>query len=381
MSLCEPALASAYEQDVRATGVWRIGPLELAAAFFGPALHVATEVVFKPIEGGSRCVILVDGELRYIGSDPAITRAFANPEAGDWRPLAIVQSADTHAILRFADALLGLDGLLPRVPVPTQQRELVVSPLDPGTSHRSDPTSRFGVDLVAEAREGRLHRPLFREAETDALIRVLLKAGKNAACLVGEAGVGKTAVVEGLAVAIAEDSVPPSLAGSRVLDVNLAFLAAGARGEFESRIKELADAARRDSRVILFFDEAHLLVAPSSDASQMLKADLGRGRIRCVGATTTQEWRRIQADPALDRRFQVVPIKEITPAQAIEVLVGRREWLQQHHGVTIPDRLVVEAVDLTVRHLPDRRLPDKALDLLDEACARLAMRTAHGASS
>lgn len=203
------------------------------------------------------------------------------------------------------------------------------------------------------------------------MIRVLSKEGKNAVCLVGEPGVGKTRVVEHLALLVAKGEVPNALRGVRILDVNLSMLAAGAihQNEFEGRMKQILDLARRDAKVILFLDELHTLRAPGSDASQMVKSDLGRGRIRCIGATTPREFRLIENDAALARRFQVVPVGELSRGQTVHILEQVVPRLEAHHHVEIPAELLPVVVDLSIRYVPSRHLPDKALDLLDEACA------------
>lgn len=375
-----------FQREVANTSLVTYQRVALSARWFGPGPQPATDILFKALDNGQGCILLVDAVLRYRGAETEVAEAFRNEESRGWRPLAVIATVRAGEVLRFADEILGLTGRAPRVPrgAPPRPRELVVprEDADRRTGEADEkPGARFGVDLVEEARAGRLARPLFRDRETAALARVLSKAGKNAACLIGEPGVGKTAVVEGLAIAVAEDRVPAPLQGAHILDVNLSFLAAGAsmRGEFEGRVKELVDLARRDRKTVLFLDEVHTVRASGSDASQMLKADLGRGRISCIGATTTAEWRQIEADAALARRFQVIRVEELAPAQAVEVLRSRKAELERHHGVVLPDELIADAVDMAVRYLPDRRLPDKALDLLDEACACAAIAGKRGA--
>lgn len=355
--------------------------VDLPGEWFGPGPDPETDVLFRPLGGGDRCAFLVAADIRYTGADPDLVEAFDNPDVRGWRPLAVVKSLNGAQVLSFADAVLGLTGAPPHVPrvAPTRPRELVVDTEDLSEDAESkDPAERFGADLVEEARAGRLEKPLYREPETEALIRILSKAGKNAACLVGEPGTGKTAVVEGLACAVAENRVPPALQGVRIRDVNLTFLGAGAsmRGEFEARVKELVELARQDRKTILFLDEFHTIRAPSNDASQMLKSDLGRGRIACIGATTTAEYRQIEADGALARRFQVVRVEELGRTEATEILRERKTAVERHHGVEVPDELIEQIIELAQRFVPDRRLPDKALDLLDEACACAAISSA-----
>ena len=376
MPLCDRNGIDRFQRHVTETSLVAFQRVILSPRWFGPGLQPATDVLFKALDNGMGCIFLVEAGLHYTGDDAQVAEAFQNEESHGWRPLAMIRSVRAGKVLCFADDVLGLSGRPPMVlrPPALRPRESVVSREDAagqfeGADDKTE--SRFGVDLVSEARAGRLDQPLFRDRETAALVRVLSKAGKNGACLIGEPGTGKTAVVEGLAIAVAEGRVPPSLEGARILNVNLSFLGAGAsmRGEFEARIKELVELARQDRNTVLFLDELHTIRAAGSDSSQMLKADLGRGRISCIGATTTAEWRQIEADGALARRFQVVRVEELSLAQATEVLSHRKVKLEQHHGVRIPGELIYEVVDLSVRYLPDRRLPDKAIDLLDEACA------------
>ena len=381
MPLCSRDGIDRFERDVAETSLVAFQRVTLSPRWFGPGPSPAADVMFKALDNGEGCILLVEAGLRYTGADAAVAEAFENGSSRGWRPLAVIRSIRANAVLRFADDVLGLSGQPPQVPRPpaAQRREIIVpreeisGQLD-GDDDKGE--SRFGVDLVAEASGGRLDRPLFRDRETAALVRILSKAGKNAACLTGEPGTGKTAVVEGLAIAVAEGRVPPSLEGARILDVNLSFLGAGAsmRGEFEARVKDLVELARRDRKTVLFLDELHTLRSVGSNASQMLKADLGRGRISCIGATTTVEWRQIEADGALARRFQMVRVEELSSLQAAKVLRVRKPELECHHGVVLPDELIEPVVKFSVRHLPDRRLPDKALDLLDEAgaCAAVA---------
>lgn len=387
MPLSDRDAIERFQRDVANTSLVTYQRVALSPRWFGPGPQPGTDILFKALDSGQGCILLVDAALRYTGTDTEVAGAFHNQERRGWRPLAAIATMKADEVLRFADEILGLGGHAPCVPkaAPARPREVVVQLKNTAerTGEADDKLgARFGADLVEEARAGRLAGPLFRDRETAALVRVLSKAGKNAACLIGEPGVGKTAVVEGLAIAVAEDRVPPALQGARILDVNLSFLAAGAsmRGEFEGRVKELVDLARRDRKTVLFLDELHTVRASGSDASQMLKADLGRGRISCIGATTTAEWRQIEADAALARRFQVIRVEELAPAQAVEVLRGRKAQLERHHGVVVPDDLIAVAVDMAVRYLPDRRLPDKALDLLDEASACAAVAGEEGAA-
>ncbi len=239
---------------------------------------------------------------------------------------------------------------------------------------------QFGRDLGQLARRGRLSPVIGREDELDLLAQVLLRRGKSNPVLVGEAGVGKTAVVEGFAQRLCSDACPEPLRGKRVVELSIGSLVAGTkyRGEFEERILGIAKEVAAHPDVILFLDEIHTLVGAgatgggeSLDASNILKPALARGELRCIGATTIEEYRRhIEKDPALERRFEKVHICEPSPAQAIEILDRLRPTLEAHHQVEVLPEAIAAAVELTVRHVMDRNLPDKALDAVDQACAR-----------
>ncbi len=376
MPLSEAQSIERFRRDVAATSFVAFRGVILPPRHFAVEGGTGADLLIKRRSEDAAYFLLVDASVRYLGQDRVYRRLFAAAPQRGWRTMAAIRSNDAELVLREVDAVLGLDGQAPRLLAPTAhaRRELVVRTEDLASDSGApakEPGDRFGTDLVEQARQRRLSVPLFRDNETNALVRILSKAGKNAAVLVGLPGVGKTSVVEGLAVQIASGNVPQTLVHARILDVNLSFLAAGAsyKNEFEGRMKELLDLARRDREVILFLDELHTIRAPNSDASQMVKSDLGRGRIRCIGATTNAEFRVLQADAALARRFQVVPVQELTPAQSVAILRATRVRLETHHGVSIPEELFQQIVNLTSRHVPDRHLPDKALDLLDEACA------------
>ena len=238
----------------------------------------------------------------------------------------------------------------------------------------------FGKDLTRLAREGKIHAPVGRKKEMLEVVRVLSQSTKNCPVLVGEAGVGKTAVVEGLACRIASGRAPVAVQGTRIIQIDMAALVAGTkyRGDFEERLtKVLRDGASPD--VILFIDEIHTVLGAGGaggplDAANILKPALGRGEVRLIGATTLQEFRRhIEKDAALERRLEPVIVDEPTPDETLTILQGVRGRLQEHHRVVIRDEALAAAVDLSVRHLRDRRLPDKAIDLLEKACAAVAV--------
>jgi ATP-dependent Clp protease ATP-binding subunit ClpC len=248
---------------------------------------------------------------------------------------------------------------------------------DAGIEAGTSVLERFGRDLTALGRAGQLDPLVGRRRELRALARVLTQHRKSNAILVGDPGVGKTCVVEGLATLIAAGGMPGDLGKCRIIEVSIAGLVAGTkyRGEMEERVQALVDEVRRSQDVILFLDEIHAAVGAgagsgSLDVATILKPALARGDLRCIGATTTAEYRRhIESDPALERRFQVIWLDEPTRPEALEILVGLRPRLAEHHGIEIDDDALEAAVDLSQRYLPDLRLPDKAIDLIDQACA------------
>ena len=246
-----------------------------------------------------------------------------------------------------------------------------------GESKSGKTLAEFTRDLTAMAREGRFDPVIGREEEIARTIRILSRRTKNDPVLIGEPGVGKTAVVEGLAERIGEGNVPDALLDQRILSLDLAGMVAGTkyRGEFEERIRALLDEVRREGNVILFIDELHTIVGAGSaegavDAANILKPALGRGEIRVIGATTLAEYRRyIEKDAALERRFQSVQVGEPNEEKTLAILRALRPRYEEHHGLEIDDAALHAAVTLSKRYLPDRFLPDKAIDLVDEAAA------------
>ncbi|EQD29589.1 ATP-dependent chaperone protein ClpB, partial [mine drainage metagenome] len=238
---------------------------------------------------------------------------------------------------------------------------------------------KYGRDLTQLARDRKLDPVIGRDEEIRRVIQILGRRTKNNPVLIGDPGVGKTAVVEGLAVRVAADDVPELGRKWRIVALDLGALLAGAkfRGEFEERLKAvLKEVERSEGEVILFIDELHTLVHAGAteggalDASNLLKPALARGTLHCIGATTTAEYRKyIEKDAALERRFQPVPVAEPTVEDTISILRGIRERYELHHGVKIRDAALVAAATLTARYLPERHLPDKAIDAIDEAAS------------
>ena len=251
-------------------------------------------------------------------------------------------------------------------------------------SFNSTPTlNQFGSDLTKQAREGKLDPVIGRKNEIDRVIQILSRRTKNNPCLIGEPGVGKTAVVEGLAEKIVTEDVPEMLKNKRVVSVDISGMVAGAkyRGDFEERIKKCLAEVKKAGDVILFIDEIHTIVGAGSaegavDAANILKPLLARGEVQVVGATTLNEYRKyIEKDSALERRFSPVTVGEPTEEETIKILEGLRDKYEAHHNVKITEEAIKAAVQLSIRYINDRFLPDKAIDLMDEAASRVKMRT------
>ena len=241
--------------------------------------------------------------------------------------------------------------------------------------------AEFTRDLTEAARSGKLDPVIGREKEIQRVIQILSRRTKNNPVLIGEPGVGKTAIAEGLAERIASGDVPEDLLDKRVLSLDLSGMVAGTkyRGEFEERIKNTLDEVKKDGNIILFIDELHTIVGAGSaegavDAANIIKPALGRGEIRVIGATTLNEYRKyIEKDAALERRFQPVTVGEPTPEATLEILKGLRDKYEAHHKLTITDEALEAAVQLSKRYIGDRFLPDKAIDLMDEAASQVRM--------
>jgi len=250
------------------------------------------------------------------------------------------------------------------------------------TASRTQTLDEFGRDLTQLARMGKLDPVVGRQNEIERVMQILCRRTKNNPCLIGEPGVGKTAIVEGLALRIVSGDIPELLRDKRIVALDLAALVAGTkyRGEFEERMKKVMEEVRKaDGQVILFIDELHTLVGAGAaegaiDASNIMKPALARGELQCIGATTQDEYRKyIERDAALERRFQSVKVREPLEEEAIDILKGLRERYEAHHNVEITDEAIAAAVQLSQRYISDRTLPDKAIDLIDEAASRVRL--------
>ena len=304
---------------------------------------------------------------RAVSAEHLLLGLLGETDSGAFRVLDRC-GVDIPALYRRVTASLGGEEAAPRF----RPREPETRP---GDTRQLDQCSR---DLTAMAAQGQLDPVIGREAELERVIQILSRRSKNNPVLLGEPGVGKTAVAEGLALAIADGTVPAHLLGRRVCALDLAAMVAGTkyRGEFEEKLRHVLAEVRRAGNVILFIDELHTIVGAGSaegaiDAANILKPALARGELRVIGATTLDEYRRhIEKDAALERRFQPVTVAEPDRDGALAILRGLRSRYESHHHLTISDGALAAAVDLSIRYLPGRFLPDKAIDLLDEGCAR-----------
>lgn len=335
---------------------------------------------------------------RYIGTEHLLFGLISNKSSAAYKLLekspvdvkALYQQ--TQIVLKstshFPDlsAFLGIpSGLVqtPPTPAPAKPGRGVSAPSPHGAEGgerrrgKSALFEYFTQDLTAAAAKGKFDPVIGRTKEIERVMSILNRKSKNNPILIGEPGVGKSAVVIGLAQRLAEGRVPSKLSGKRILALDMASLLAGTsfRGEFEERVKELMKELEADKNAILFIDEIHTIVGAgaaggSMDAANMLKPALARGEVSIIGATTLDEYRKhVEKDAALERRFQPVMIKEPSAEETIEILRGTREAYEQHHGLTVTDEAIAAAVEYSVRYITDRYLPDKALDLLDEAAA------------
>lgn len=329
-------------------------------------------------QGGQGEVSLSTRVARLLQVAQAQTTKDGAKEVDERHVLSVLLTEADGSAVTLLQHHLGLE--------PAEMADIVAHRRTGTVGHRATPLlDRLGRDLVKEARDGRLNPVIGRKQEMERGLEVLVRKSKNNPVLIGEAGVGKTAIVEGLAQRLAAGDVPANVQGWRIIELPVAALVAGTkyRGEFESRMQKLVEEAEAADDIILFIDELHTLVGAgeasgaSLDAGNILKPALARGRLRCIGATTTAEYRRyIEKDAALERRFQPIMVEEPAAAEVLEMLHGARRHYEKHHGVIVHDDALQAAVRLSGQHLPERRWPDKAFDLIDAACARVGLRAA-----
>ena len=308
-----------------------------------------------------------------VGAEHLLLGVLLEPDSSGARLLGACE-VDREGLRRAVYAALGGEDGAPR-PMRSREPERVS-----GDTRQLDQCAR---DLTRMAAEGRLDPVIGREEELDRVIQILSRRTKNNPALIGEPGVGKTAVAEGLALAIADGAAPAHLLGKRVCALDLSAMVAGTkyRGEFEEKLKHVLQEVRRAGNIILFIDELHTIVGAGSaegaiDAANILKPALSRGEIQVLGATTLDEYRRyIEKDSALERRFQPVTVREPSREETLAILRGLRGRYETHHHLTITDGALTAAVDLSIRYLPQRFLPDKAIDLVDEAASRARLST------
>src|SRR5919198_6101258 len=291
-----------------------------------------------------------------------------------------------HLLLALADKASAVADLLPDRDSLLKGISEVRGPhrvTSPNPEDTMQALEKFGRDLTAEAEQGKLDPVIGRDEEIRRVIQVLSRRTKNNPVLIGDPGVGKTAIVEGLAQRIVAGDVPEGLKGKRVWALDIGALLAGSkyRGEFEERLKAvLSEIRTAEGQIILFIDELHTIVGAGKadgamDASNLLKPALARGELHCIGATTLDEYKKhVEKDAALERRFQPIFVSEPTIEDTISILRGLKDRYEQHHGVRITDSALVAAATLSHRYITDRFLPDKAIDLIDEAAARLRMQ-------
>ncbi len=299
--------------------------------------------------------------------------------------LGIMKEGESVAVRILMDLGVDLQKLLAEI-VRMLNEDSPGAPGGPRSSpgYKNTPTlNQFGRDLTELAREGKFDPVIGRDKEIERVIQILSRRTKNNPCLIGEPGVGKTAIGEGLAQRIVEGNVPEILKDKRVVTLDLSAMVAGAkyRGEFEERLKKAMDEIRKAGNVILFIDEMHTIIGAGAaegaiDASNILKPALARGEIQVIGATTLDEYRKhVEKDAALERRFQPIIVGEPTKEEALEILKGIRDKYEAHHRVKITDDALEAAVKLSDRYITDRYLPDKAIDLIDEAASRLRLKS------
>ena len=375
-------------------GNQEITPLHLTRAILAVPENIVSETLKKiGIDAGKLDAAIgnelnslpkVQGAEPYVGKSMKKVLAQAAPIAGQFRDEYV---STEHLFLAIVDLNEAAARILNQFGI---NRDIFLKALmeirgsqtitDPSPEEKFQALKRYGRDLVQLAREGKLDPVIGRDEEIRRVMQVLVRRTKNNPVLIGEAGVGKTAIAEGLALRIVQGDVPEMLKDKKVITLDIGSLLAGAkyRGEFEDRLKAvIKEVTESAGQIILFIDELHTIVGAGAaegavDASNMLKPALARGELRAIGATTLNEYKKyIEKDPALERRFQPVLVKEPTVEETISILRGLKEKYEIHHGVKITDAALIAAATLSNRYITDRFLPDKAIDLIDESSSKL----------
>ena len=337
-------------------------------------------------EKALECAVEHDGPGASVGSEYMLLAILMDDESVAVRLLRML-GADVDMLLYELGRLIGDEPAEYESGKQDADTSVSRAAAEPKAKASASPMMPFGTDLTQKAREGKIDPVIGRKKEIDKIIQVLSRRTKNNPVLIGEPGVGKSAVVEGLAQAIVAGEVPDLLLGKTVFALDLPGMLAGARyrGDFEERLKETVETVRKSGNIILFIDEIHNIVGTGAgtesgmDAANILKPMLARGELQTIGATTIDEYRKyIEKDPALERRFTPVNVEQPTVEETIEILRGLRDKYEAHHKVTITDEAIVAAASLSDRYITDRFLPDKAIDLIDEAASRARLDSYNG---
>ena len=387
-------MVASAQQIARTRNHQQVMPLHVAAALLADPASPSARVVARAGGDAQQAYAALDaalgrlpkvsggGDELYFSKEAAAALGEAEGVASSWGDGFVAADALLVAVRRTGgDALQALPdaAALERAAQEVRDGKTV----DSRTAEASfEALERFGIDLTARARDGKLDPVIGRDEEIRRVIQILLRRTKNNPVLIGEPGVGKTAIAEGLAQRVVNKDVPEGLQGKRVIQLDMGSLLAGAkyRGEFEERLKGVVeDTVKAAGEIVLFIDELHTIVGAGKaegavDAGNMLKPPLARGELRMIGATTLDEYRKIEGDAALERRFQPIVVDEPTVEETISILRGLKEKYEVHHGVRISDPAIIAAATLSHRYIADRQLPDKAIDLIDEAASRIRVQ-------
>ena len=396
-TLAQEAIAAAQNLAAGATNP-EFTPLHLLSALVSEKGSNAATILQKAGVDAARVVSVTEAELRRLPKVQGATTGNASRELvevlntaeRDAQKMKDAYVSTEHLLLALADVKSGAKEVLSTLGVDRKRVQAAVDAIrkasgvtnvtDQNAESTYEALKKYGIDLVEKAQQGKIDPVIGRDEEIRRCMQVLSRRTKNNPVLIGEPGVGKTAIAEGLAIRIVNGDCPESMRESRIVALDVGQLLAGAkyRGEFEERLKAvLREVASSEGRIILFIDELHTIVGAGQSegavgAGQLLKPALARGELRCIGATTLDEYRKhVEKDPAFERRFQPVFVGEPSLADTIAILRGLKERYETHHGVRIQDGAIVSAATLSQRYIADRFLPDKAIDLLDEAASKL----------